>query len=320
MKHAALAIALALAVSTSSAASAADKLRVVSSNYGFWDTTLIEFGKDKGIFAAEGIDVDLVFAQGGGSDVLQTVIAGGADVGFGTGTGGALAAVSKGAPIVIIGAEFTGSSDIFFYAKAGSPIKSFKDLDGRKLGISHTGSTTTSIASRLAAAQSASVDLVVTGGAAATITQVMTGQVDAGWSVYPIGIDKVTAGDLTIIASGNDAPGVSESNARVVVAEKRFAQENEALLRRFMKAYGKVLDWAYSTDEALTTYAGKHKLNLETARETVQRGYPREALETGRLASVDFTMESAVKSKTLREPLSKEAVADAFKLVPVINN
>src|SRR3546814_5651944 len=82
---------------------AADKIRVVSSSKGFWDTTVFDFGREKGIFAAEGLDLEVIFAEGGASGVLQTVVAGGADVGVGAGTAGALAAVTKGAPIVIVG-------------------------------------------------------------------------------------------------------------------------------------------------------------------------------------------------------------------------
>lgn len=319
MKRTLLFAAMMVAGFGLSQAAAADKIRVVSSSKGFWDTTLFEFGREKGIFASEGLELDVVFAQGGGSDVLQTVIAGGADVGVGTGTAGALAAVTKGAPLVVVGSEFTGSSDIFFYSKATSSIESFKDLDGRRIGIPHPGASAETVATLLAEANGVNVEMLVTGGPPATITQVMTGQVDAGWSVYPIGSDRIAAGELRFIASANDAPGVSDQATRVIVAGKDYASKNEEVLKRFFQAYVKVLDWAYSTDEALQKYADIQKITLEEAREVVKTGYPREAVEWNRVGSLDLTIKAAIQNKVLSAPLSPEEIADIFKLVTTLH-
>ncbi len=318
MKRALLIASLILAGLGAGPAYSADKIKVISSLKGFWDTTLVEYGREKGIFADEGLDVEVVFVKGGG-DVLQTVIAGGGDIGVGTGTAGALAAVTKGAPLVIVGAEFTGASDVFFYAKGSSDIKSFKDLDGKKLGISHPGSTTTTIASLLAKSEGVNIEHVVTGGPPATITQVMTDQVDAGWSVYPIGLDKVDSGELRIIASGNDAPNMASQNARVSVASKDFAENHTDLLKRFYRAYGKVLDWAYSTDEALQKYGDAHQISLEKARETVQTAYPRQAVEPGTIASLDVTMHAAVANKALDRALTDEELSEILRTVKIAN-
>lgn len=319
MRYSAIFPTLVLACCLSSTAIAADKLKAVSTFRGFWDTTMIEFGKEKGIFAAEGIDLDLIFMQGGGIDVLQTVIAGSADIGIGTGTGGAMAAIYKGAPVVIVGSEFTGAGDVFFYSKTSSQVATFKDLNGRKLGIAHQGATTQAVASLLGSRLNAKIDFVVTGGPPATMAQVMTGQVDAGWSVFPIGMDKVAAGELRILATGNDAPGVANENTRVIVANRAFAQKSEVLLQRFFKAYAKVLDWAYTTDEALQKYASLQKMSLEIARDTVKKGYPREALATNRVGTSDLTMSEMVRNKVIDKPLTKQQVTDMFKLVPVLH-
>lgn len=319
MKRMLLCAAILVAGMGVSQSFAADKIRVVSSSKGFWDTTVFDFGREKGIFAAEGLDLDVIFAQGGGSDVLQTVVAGGADVGVGTGTAAALAAVTKGAPIVIVGSEFTGASDIFYYSKGTSPIKSFKDMNGRKVGVSSPGSSTETIATLLADANGVQIQTAVTGGPPATITQVMTGQVDAGWSVYPIGSDKVASGDLRFIASANDAPGMAGEATRVSVAGKDYAASHEEVLKRFFKAYGKVLDWAYSSDEALQKYADIQKISLEEAREVVKKGYPREAVEWNRIGTLDVTMKAAVHNKVLSKPLTAEEIADIFKLVKTLH-
>lgn len=303
----------------SAAAVSADKVRAASSFRGLWDTTLAEFGKEKAIFSSDGIDLDIAYLQGGGADVLQSVIAGGADIGLGVGSAAAMTAIAKGAPVVIVGATFTGSSDVFFYARANSPVAAFKDLNGRKLGIAHPGSTTQTIVSLLAAQQNIKINIAYTGGPPATMAQVLTGQIDAGWSAFPIGMDKVTSGELRIIASGNDAPGVATETARVIVAGRAFAQKSEAVLQRFFKSYGKVLDWAYSTDDALQKYAALHKISLAVARDIVKKGYPREALVTSRVNISDLTLAEMVRNKMTDKPLTTQQVADMLRLVPVVH-
>jgi NitT/TauT family transport system substrate-binding protein len=65
-------------------------------------------------------------SQGAG-ETVQAVISGSADLGGGVGVAGALRAMSKGAPIRILLPAFTGTSDLYWYVKGDSPIKSLKD-------------------------------------------------------------------------------------------------------------------------------------------------------------------------------------------------
>ena len=44
-----------------------------------------------------------------------------------------------------------------------------------------------------------------TGGPAPTLTQVMSGQIDVGWSAPPFGLQQLDEGKIRVIASGNDA-------------------------------------------------------------------------------------------------------------------
>jgi NitT/TauT family transport system substrate-binding protein len=64
------------------------------------------------------------------------VIADGVDVGIAAGTMGAMSAFAKGAPVRIISAETTGASDLYWYVKAGSAVKTIKDFDGRTVAYS----------------------------------------------------------------------------------------------------------------------------------------------------------------------------------------
>ena len=48
----------------------------------------------------------------------------------------------------IIGNEFVGSSDLYYFVPADSPVKSFKDLEGKTVAVARLGSSSESAAKR----------------------------------------------------------------------------------------------------------------------------------------------------------------------------
>ena len=311
MKISRLAAAAALAAATvlSGSAWAADTVRVANAQKGFWDQTIIMFGDEAGIFDKHDIDLEILWTDGG-ADAQQAVISGSMDVAFGTGMLGVISAWAKGAPVEIISASMTGSSDLYWYVKSDSDIQSMADTAGKTVGFSRPGSSTNLVSAKLVAAAGTDAELVPTGGPAATMTQVMSGQIDVGWSAVPIGLDREVSGDIRIIASGNDAPGVAEQTVRVQIANRNFLNENEDVVKRFTEAYQEVLDWAYSGDEALQKWAEMNDLTLEDARSARDRGYPKEALQLYPLQGMDANVQEAVENGRLDEPLSEEQIAE----------
>ena len=55
---------------------------------------------------------------------------------------GTIGAFAKGAPVRIIGSNFTGGKQLFWYVRADSPIKSLKDAAGKTVAYSTNGSST----------------------------------------------------------------------------------------------------------------------------------------------------------------------------------
>src|SRR5271165_5092781 len=88
-------------------ASAADTLKLAIGQRGNWENAAPELGQKAGIFKKHGLDLDIIYTQGGG-ETQQAVISGSVDIGIGVGTGGAMAAFAKGAPIRVIAASVTG--------------------------------------------------------------------------------------------------------------------------------------------------------------------------------------------------------------------
>jgi len=143
MRHGLLSLlaaaAMAVAVST---ASAQDAFKVAIGQLEIWSGQAPILGEKAGIFKKHGITVEN-FGTAGAGETVQAVISGSADFGVNVGTQGVLRAFAKGAPIRVIGADFTGAGDIFFYVRAESSIKSLKDTTERNTISYSTGGSTT---------------------------------------------------------------------------------------------------------------------------------------------------------------------------------
>ena len=101
---------------------------------------------------------------------------------------------AKGAPVRIIGGSYTGGSQVFWYVPAGSPIRSPRDLEGKTVAYSTSGSSTHAGALALAKHHKVNFKPIQTGNAAATMTATMSGQVDVGRAGATFGVAELEAG------------------------------------------------------------------------------------------------------------------------------
>jgi NitT/TauT family transport system substrate-binding protein len=120
---------------------AADKVRLVNSTKVVFETEHPYTALEEGIFAKHNLDVSIIHGSGGAAS-LQAVITGSQDIVWGNGVLGVLSAYAKGAPVRILGSNIRGVPDLYWYVKPESPIKTFKDLDGKQMAYSfHCRST-----------------------------------------------------------------------------------------------------------------------------------------------------------------------------------
>src|SRR6266851_831773 len=173
-----------------SSAGAEDQLKIAIGQRGGWEQCVSELGENAGIFKKHGLVLETLYTQGSG-ETIQIVLSGSVDIGIGPGTHAVLGAFSKGAPVRMIGASFTGARDQLYYVRADSPIRTMKDAQGKTIGISTSGSSSNMLA--LALAKHFGITLVPTATVnySATFTQVMTRQVDIGFAQAPFLVDAV---------------------------------------------------------------------------------------------------------------------------------
>jgi len=298
------------------AALAQDTLKIAAGQRGNWDTSVSEIGQRQGIFRKHGLVLEILWTQGGG-ETQQAVISGSVDVGVATGVMGVLSAFSKNAPVRIIGAETTGGADLFWYVPAGSPIKTLKDTDGRTIAYSTNGSSTHGIVTAFMKEYDLKAKPTATGGPAPTLTQVMSGQIDVGWSAPPFGLQQLDEGKIRIIATGNDAAAFKGQTVRLNVTNVQTLKTRKPVLDRYMKAYRETVDWMYSDDpKAIATYAEFVGISVPMAKRTRDLFFPKSAIDPDRIVGLDAIVQDAVNLKYTATALTKEQLAELIQIPP----
>jgi NitT/TauT family transport system substrate-binding protein len=297
-------------------AHAEDTLKVAAGQRGNWDTTVAEVGQRAGFFKKHGLLLEILWTQGAG-ETQQAVISGSVDIGVAPGVMGVLSAFSKGAPVRVIGAETTGASDLYWYVPASSPIKSLKDSEGKTIAYSTNGSSTHGIVTAFMKEYQLKAKPTATGGPAPTLTQVMSGQIDIGWSAPPFGLKELDEGRIRIVASGNDASAFRGQTVRLLITNLQTLQGRKDAVDRFMKAYRETIDWLYSGDPAaLKTYADFVGIPLAMAKRTRDDFFPKSAIDPDKIVGLDVIVKDAVDLKFTAAPLTREQLAELIQIPP----
>jgi len=305
----------ALALSLAVPAHADDTLKLAIGQRGNWDTSVAEVGQRAGIFKKHGLVLENLYTQGGG-ETQQAVISGSVDIGVAAGVMGVMSAFSKGAPVRVIGAETTGAQDLFWYVPADSSIRSLKDTDGKTIAYSTNGSSTNGIVKAFVSQYDLKAKPVATGSPSSTLTQVMSKQVDVGWSAPPFGLDQLDDKKIRIVASGNDANVFKGQTVRLLIANAQALQSRKPVIDRFMQAYRETIDYMYGNPAALKVYADFVGISEAKARRTRDDFFPKRAIDPDRIIGLDSIVQDAVALKFTSAPLSKEQLAELVQIPP----
>lgn len=294
---------------------APDKLKVAIGQMDAWVNQAIVIGQRDGIFKKHGIELENFATQGSG-ETLQAVVSNAAQVGIGVGTLGALRAYSRGAPIRIAGASFTGVGDLYWYVRADSPIKTLADATPTTtMAYSSNGSSVHNVVLAFTQERGIKAKPVQTGGLTATYTQAMSGQIDIGWSTPPFGLREAQEGKIRIIANGNDVPSLRDQTVRVEIVNATVVN-NPDLFKRFGLAYRESLTRMFNDPQATKIYAGQVKVPEPLITAAIQKFQLVAGKQLDKVEGVDVVMADGVKFKFLDKPLTKEQLADLIRIMP----
>jgi NitT/TauT family transport system substrate-binding protein len=303
-------VVIAVLAAMSGPASADDLVRLAIGQRGLWDSSIAELGQAAGIFHRNGLELQVVYTSGGG-ETQQAVISGSVDVGVAAGTLGVLGAYTKGAPVRIIGGEATGTAE-YYFVRADSPVG--KDFAGvtpnMTLAYSTAGSGTHITALRFMKERNFTAKLTATGSVPATFTQVMSGQVDIGFSTPPFGLDAIEKGQIRLIALANDLSSVRNQTVRLIIANATDLARRREVYGRFIHAYGETIEWMYADDKAIAAFAQYAAISPAMARRVRDDFYPKAMLQLDRVMGLAEMIQDAIAFKYVSQPLTPAQTAE----------
>ncbi len=292
---------------------AAETLKIASPIRGSWEGAIPELGKQAGIFAKHGLDLEILYTQGGG-ETLQVVVSGSVDIGLSAGVLGSLGAYAKNAPIRIIGASSTGSRETFWWVSAKSPLRSIREVNGHTIAYSTAGASSHITVLRFINEYGLKAKPVATGDTSGTITQVMSGQVDVGWSVAPFVLDLLAKGEARMIARASDIAAVLGQTIRVQIMNAQILAAKKDAVARYLKAYNETVDWMYASPDAVPSYLAFSGLSEGAVRLMLKEFIPRESLQTGKITGLDESMKDAVQFKFIPAPLADAQLKELIQI------
>jgi NitT/TauT family transport system substrate-binding protein len=308
--------AFIMLVSSHHHASATDlvSLKIAVGQKGVGETMVPEIGQQKGIFQKHGLNLDIFYTAGSG-ETIQAIIGNSAQIGVATGLSGAIGAYARGAPVRVIGATFTGDTNLFWYVKADSPLKQPRDAEGKTVAYSTNGSSTHNAVLQMQKFAQANFKLTSTGTAPATFTQVMSDQIDVGWSGAPFAVEALEQGRIRTLWRASDIPAVKGMTSRVMIANADFMNQNPKLVAAFLAAYRETLDLIYHSKEGAQAYAAWADIPLNVAERTLKEFVSYEATNPDAIMGLDQAMKDAVEFKYITAPLDAKQITE-FVTIP----
>ena len=310
--------AITLIFAATSSVLAADKLKVAIPQKGFWDSSWVEFAEAAGFFKEAGLEVEIFWTEGG-AQTVATVVSGSVDIALSNGILAAINAYVKGGPDTpyrIISAQMTGANELFWYVKSDSPYKSLKDVpEGKTISFSSPGSSSNLILLTLLRQAGSKGKPLAVGGAPASYTQTMTGQVDVGWSVVPFALQDEADGKIRIIAKAREATELQNQTIRVNLANLESLKTKRAAIVKFMQAYQKAVDWAYTNPKAIDMFAQNMKVSPAIAKRAVDEFYPKSAMQISEIRDLERSLKDALDYKFIASPKTPQDIAGLFDIV-----
>ncbi len=216
-------------------ATAADKVifgSVGSPTASYWPFFI---AKVKGMFAAEGIEPDLVSAQSSAA-IMQQLAAGSLDVTIGGGLVDPIRAIEKGAPIAVARILVQAPP----YTLVAKPsIKSIPELKGKTISIGGAKDITRIYLERIVAPhglKDGDYDLVFAGSTAARYSALQAGAVDATILTAPFNFHSRTAGFTDLAETVKILPDLPFIG---LVVNRNWAAAKPAVLQRVLAAMNK---------------------------------------------------------------------------------
>ena len=215
------------------------------SNYGV-GTNGMPYGValKKGYFKEAGIDITGIRSSPGGAPTIRNLLAGNLPFGE-AGLTAIVAAIRGGADIKIIAGTTNTTAEIGWVTKLDSPVKTIKDLKGRKIGFTNPNSTTHALALMLLEAagyKPNEATTISTGGFGPGLAALEHGELDVAPFAEPLYAKSKSKYRLLVWSTDVLPPMVDT----LAITTDRVAKARPDFLRAMLKARRKAVEFMAS--------------------------------------------------------------------------
>jgi NitT/TauT family transport system substrate-binding protein len=217
---------------------------------------------ERDMFRKNGVDVtDVISSQGGGT-TLRNMLAGG--IPFADAAAGAtVAGIRAGLPIKVVGTAVNNAADNAWVVLANSPIKSIKELTGKKFGTTNPGGVTRVFGELLLRHNGIEPSQVtqVPLGVGAGIAAIDSGAVDATYVLEPLfsrfGDEYRKIGGISDVL-----PQVSQN---LLITSQEFIDKQPDKLRALLLTHKQAVEFVTANPQEATRIAMKRMVNIDEA-------------------------------------------------------
>ena len=279
----------------------------VSQLYSSPDMLSVHVGLKLGYYENEGIEIEPIEMAGGG-DTVRGVTTGGMSMALSALTA-PIIAIEKGEPVKVVGGKFAVTS-ICWLVKGDSPVKTIQDLKGKKAAYSRPGSNTQFLLIKsLREAKGIDpedVTLVGTGGSSETITALRTGLVDAAYSAEPI-VSKYGKEFRVLWWASEYVPDYENM---VVMTSDEFIKKHPDIIRKFLKAHQKAMDFINKNpEEAGKIWAKALKMDEEIGIRALKNS-PKGFTTKLPIKALEAAEEGLLEFKLIKKPVDWKGLID----------
>lgn len=221
-----------------------------------------QIAKDQGFFKKYNLDVELVKQVGHGVRGMQAMIAGHVPTGQGWGAPPTIQALAGGAKITtVLAGIISTDGDFRLYSRAGSGVKTAKDLIGKTVGIHNPGSYADYILAGYV--KGAGLDLAkvrrLTVPLPSMCQALLSKQVDAValYSLFYVACTRKNPGKLHLLAKDNDALPPSARLYSAYTFTTEYTEKNPDIVRAFIAGMKDAMAFIDKNPEAATKIIAK---------------------------------------------------------------
>jgi NitT/TauT family transport system substrate-binding protein len=274
-------------------AAAQEVIRIGCPTKTYFPTILATVAKEKGLFEKEGLKPEITIYRGGG-ETFEAIAAGSADLGT---VAVPLIATSRkrGVLTKIVGANGDEWSGWILGVKTDSPIKSAKELDGKKVGITSAGSGTDTLALWAQSEHKANFQRIGVGGGG-LVPNLLNNNLAAAVIYSPLSYQVVSEGKVRVLI--DFATAMPPNLIGGWTATEKNLTDRRAFIQKGLNAlYGALEYMRNNPDYAIKTIAENNELSPAIARMEYEKTFLRLSRDgQTKQASVEKALELAAAS------------------------